>query len=466
MGRSIRRTDPSQETPTAMTDQPLDGPRPDDAPTAPIAPRPAETEPSSYSPAPDAPTEWQRQNWPAPERPTPETWFEPSVPPAPPAAKLGRSRATVGIGTLLAVSVLTAGLASGGTYLAIRASGSADRTVATIAPAGQPTGAANPVTIDESSAIVNVAQKVSPAVVQIVTGSAPSQTDPLAQQGVGSGVIFDRNGWILTNRHVVTGATKLTVQLKDGREFDGTVYGIDTLTDLAIVKIEATDLPTATIGDSSELKVGQLAIAIGSPLGTYSNSVTSGIVSAMGRSIQVDGGPINNLIQTDTAINPGNSGGPLLDALGNVIGINTAIAKNAEGIGFAIPINIARPIMQQAIAGQQLARPWIGVRYAAIDLQLQKQKNLPVSAGALIGPGIDANGQTTVGIVAGSPAAKAGLKDGDIITAVEGQAIDGDHPLDAVLSQFAPGRTVTLGILRDGQKLELQLLLGTRPTNL
>src|SRR4029077_14398330 len=131
---------------------------------------------------------------------------------------------------------------------------------------------------------------------------------------------------------------QLKVQLKDGREFTGKIYGIDTLTDLAIVKIDATDLPTAPIGDSSTLKVGQTTIAIGSPLGTYTNTVTSGILSATGRSIDVDSGRVNNLLQTDAAINPGNSGGPLLDAGGNVIGINTAIAANANGIGFAIPI--------------------------------------------------------------------------------------------------------------------------------
>ena len=185
----------------------------------------------------------------------------------------------------------------------------------------------------------------------------------MPEQGIGSGVIFDPNGWILTNKHVVTGSDELTVKLKDGREFAGTVYGVDTLTDLAIVKVEGKDLPSAKIGDSGTIRVGQLAIAIGSPLGTYTNTVTAGIVSALGRSIDVESGRINNLIQTDTAINPGNSGGPLLDATGAVIGINTAVARTAEGIGFAIPINIAKPIMQQALAGKELERPWIGIRY-------------------------------------------------------------------------------------------------------
>jgi S1-C subfamily serine protease len=193
--------------------------------------------------------------------------------------------------------------------------------------------------------------------------------------------------------------------------------------------------------------------------------VTAGIVSATGRSIDTDTGTINNLIQTDAAINPGNSGGPLVDALGDVIGINTAVATGAQGIGFSIPIDIAKPIMQQAIAGQALARPWIGIRYETIDLPLQQQLKLPVGEGALVNGGQDASGNSQSGIVAGSPADKAGVKDGDIVTSIEGIKIDGDHPLDAVLTQFAPGRTVTLGINRAGKTLELQITLGTRPTN-
>ena len=167
-----------------------------------------------------------------------------------------------------------------------------------------------------------MAAKVSPAVVRITVDRQRRLRGNLGvipETGVGSGVIFDSNGWILTNHHVVEGGEKFDVELKDGRVLSGTVYGIDTLTDLAIVKVDATDLPTAAIGESDALKVGQLVVAIGSPLGTYSNSVTSGIVSAKGRSITTDGNePLTNLIQTDAAINPGNSGGPLLDAGGNV----------------------------------------------------------------------------------------------------------------------------------------------------
>ena len=246
-------------------------------------------------------------------------------------------------------------LASGGTVLALNASGALDRPVAATptTPTGSTVGANNqPITIDESNATIEVAAKASPAVVRIeVNGSVDTSQGIIPERGVGSGVIYDANGWILTNRHVVEGSDRLSVELNDGRVLPGSVYGIDTLTDLAIVKIEAADLPVANLGRSSELKVGQLVVAIGSPLGTYSNSVTSGIVSAKGRTILADGNEnLNNLIQTDAAINPGNSGGPLLDAGANVVGINTAIAADSNGIGFAIPIDIARPIMQQAVA--------------------------------------------------------------------------------------------------------------------
>jgi len=262
-------------------------------------------------------------------------------------------------------------------------------------------------------------------------------------------------------------AAQLTVELKDGRQFTGTVYGIDTLTDLAIVRINATGLPVAALGSSSDLKVGELAIAIGSPLGTYTNSVTSGIVSATGRSVVVAAGTrLNDLIQTDAAINPGNSGGPLLDAAGNVIGINTAVAEGSSGIGFAIPVDIAKPIMSQALAGEQLTRPYIGIRYEEVTLQLQSEKHLTVDHGALIGPGTDASGATLPAVKPDSPADKAGLKDGDVIVGIEDQTIDQEHPLDATLAEYAPGQTIQLHVIRAGKDLTIPLTLGTRPDGL
>jgi 2-alkenal reductase len=259
----------------------------------------------------------------------------------------------------------------------------------------------------------------------------------------------------------------VTIEIKDGHQYQGSVYGIDTLTDLAIVRINASGLATATIGVSADLEVGQLAIAIGSPLGTYSNSVTSGIVSATGRSVTVQSGDrLNNLIQTDAAINPGNSGGPLLDAIGNVIGINTAVATGSNGIGFAIPIDIARPIMQQALAGQPLARPYIGIRYEPITPQVQARDKLPQDHGALVSRAQDASGGSQAAVVAGGPADKAGVKEGDIIVGVGDQTVDTEHPLDLVLAGFSPGQTVELKIVRGSSTISVSVTLGTRPANL
>ena len=348
---------------------------------------------------------------------------------APPTAapSVAGQRRSVGPGFVLSAVLASALLASGGTYLAVSAA-----TGRAPAPAGTPVGnvASTGSLAGGTDSVVDIVKAVSPAVVTIVADGITS-TDPATGQtgqgsATGSGVIFDADGLILTNHHVVAGdPTQLTVNLKDGRSLPATIYGIDTLTDLAIVKVEATGLPTAPIGDSSTIQVGQQAIAIGSPLGTFTDSVTSGIISALGRSIPVETGEVlNNLIQTDTAINPGNSGGPLFDPSGKVIGINTAGAGDAQGIGFAIPIDIARPLMTQASAGQPLARPYLGIRFETIDPAVQKANNLPVANGAWIPTASAAGSGSGDSIVPGGPAAQGGLQAGDIITAVDGTALD------------------------------------------
>jgi S1-C subfamily serine protease len=439
--------------------------------------------PVTYAPATDRRPAWAATEVDAEQAapPTPERWFEPAheeaagggIPPVPAGAPRGGGRARGGfVGVIVAASLVSATLASVGTYGLLRASGSLDRPAATPgAVQAQTVTAPQPIVIDEQSAITTAAAKVSPAIVTITeSGAAQNPNDPLGQipaTGVGSGVIFDSNGWIITNKHVVAGSSSLQVALQDGRQFSGTIYGIDTLTDLAIVKVDATGLPTAPIGNSSAVKVGQLAIAIGSPLGTYTNSVTAGIISAFRKDgIQVqDGTVIRNLIQTDAAINPGNSGGALLDAAGNVMGIPTAVAQSAQGVGFALPINIAKPIMQQALAGQKLARPWIGIRYQSLTQQIADQGKLAVSEGAWLQPA-SASGATDPAVVPGSPAAKAGLKEGDIITAVDGAKITAVATLDDILLNYVPGATVALDVLRDGKALTLTLTLGTRPASL
>ena len=467
-------SDPFDRTPDTIPAAP--GPDPWGAPKAP-------TEPVSYAPATERRPAWAATEVDAEQaaRPTPERWFEPAheeaaagagIPPKPAGAPRGGGRVRSGlVGVIVAASLVSATLASVGTYGLLRVSGSLDKpTPSPVAVQAQTVTAPQPVLIDEQSAITTAAAKVSPAIVTITeSGAAQNPSDPFGQipsTGIGSGVIFDSNGWIVTNKHVVAGSTTLQVALQDGRQFSGTIYGIDTLTDLAIVKVNATGLPAAPIGNSSAAKVGQLAIAIGSPLGTYTNSVTAGIISAFGRTIQVqDGTQLRNLIQTDAAINPGNSGGALLDAAGNVVGINSAVAQTAEGIGFAIPINIAKPIMQQALAGQKLARPWIGIRYQALTQQIADQEKLAVSEGAWLQPAA-AGSATDPAIVPGSPAAKAGLAEGDIITSVDGVKITAIAPLDDILTEYVPGATVALDILRGGKTITLTLTLGTRPASL
>ena len=468
-------SDPFDRTPDTNPTAP--GPDPWAAPEAP-------TEPVSYAPATDRRPAWAATEVDAEQaaRPTPERWFEPAreeagaggwIPPVPAGAPRGGGRVRGAfVGVIVAASLVSATLASVGTYGLLRVSGSLDKpTPSPVAVQAQTVTAPQPIVIDEQSAITTAAAKVSPAIVTITeSGAAGNPNDPFGQipsTGIGSGVIFDSNGWIVTNKHVVAGSTQLQVALQDGRQFSGTIYGIDTLTDLAIVKVDATGLPTAPIGDSSSVKVGQLAIAIGSPLGTYTNSVTAGIISAFRKDgIQVqDGTVIRNLIQTDAAINPGNSGGALLDSAGKVIGIPTAVAQSAQGVGFALPINIAKPIMQQALAGQKLARPWIGIRYQALTQQIADQGKLAVSAGAWLQPA-SASGATDPAVVPGSPAAKAGLMEGDIITAVDGTKITAVASLDDILLNYVPGATVALDVLRDGKAITLTLTLGTRPASL
>jgi S1-C subfamily serine protease len=442
---------------------------PDDS-TQPVPPTPdlTEQQTSTYAPPPEPRNSWAPAGW---SVQTPPHWFEP-IPEATPVQR--QSRGSSYIVPLFVVALIAAICGSLVTVGALMATSQIGQPAAATQPSATPLsplptagGSAAP-QIDANDAITLAAQKVSPSVVTITVkngGGASPQPD----EGIGSGIIYDSNGFVLTNRHVVTDATDVTVELNDGRTVDGTVYGVDTLTDLAIVKINATDLPAAPIGDSGQLQPGQTAIVIGSPLGTFTNSVTSGVVSALGRSLvvtdPVDGQQrrLRNLIQTDAAINPGNSGGPLINQDGEVVGVSTALAQDAQGIFFAIPINIAKPIMAQAVAGEQLTRPYLGIIYQAVDKSVADQNKLPIDYGAWISPD---TGSGDPPIVAGSPAETAGLKSGDIITAVDGHRVDAGAGLDDVLSLYKPGDTLTLDVLRDGQTVSLSITLGTRPAGL
>jgi len=421
------------------------------------------TKPNTADPDPTEPVEVQHYGPPPPHGDSTRSAWQaaPAWSSRPPQApqhvvvRRGPSAAPI-----IAIAVV-AGLVSGALSAVGVANLMGDRT--SVIPGGTSTDAStvSDVTIDESSAVINAVDAVAPAVVtiQVTTGGLFG-----GGSGSGSGFIFDSDGYIVTNRHVVANAEELVVVLNDGREFPGTVYGIDTLTDLAIVTVEATGLPVAPIGTSAELEPGQLAVAIGNPLGNFVNTVTTGVVSGLGRQIQASDATqtsseqLNNLIQTDAAINPGNSGGPLVNSAGQVIGVNTAVSTSAQGIGFAIPIDVAKPIMQQALDGEELRRAWIGIYYSAVTPALAEQQDLPVEYGALIGTtGSDP------AVFPGSPAEDAGLQEGDIIVAINGAQITEQTDLSMLIVPHEPGDTITLRVVRDNSAREVEVTLGELP---
>ena len=378
-----------------------------------------------------------------------------------PRPSAGSPRRVPGAASIITIAVV-AGIVSGA-LSATAVSNLLDEPPAPTGVVTESPGEAEPVSevrIAESSAVIEAVDRVAPAVVLI----SAEQGGLLGGTGTGSGVIYDAAGWIVTNRHVVEDTETMTVALSDGRTFQGEIYGIDTLTDLAIVKIEGSDLPTAPIGTSRELTPGQLAIAIGNPLG-YENTVTTGIVSGLGRIINASDAnqasapeTLRNLIQTDAAINPGNSGGPLVNSAGQVIGINTAVSTTAQGLGFAIPIDIAAPIMAQAVAGDPIARPWIGIRYVPITPAIADEQDLPVDFGALV-----ASQTSAPAIFPDSPAAAAGIREGDIIVSLDGEDITADADLSTLIVSHAPGDTITLRVLRDNSRRDIEVTLGELP---
>lgn len=275
------------------------------------------------------------------------------------------------------------------------------------------------------------------------------------QQGQGSGLIVDNQGLILTNAHVVRGANKVTVKLRDGRTFQGAVRGIDEPSDLAVVKIQGDNLPVAPLGDSERVQVGDWAIAVGNPLG-LDNTVTFGIISTLNRSSAQVGIPDMRLdfMQTDTAINPGNSGGPLLNDRGEVIGINTAIRAGAEGIGFAIPINKAKAIKDQLARGEHIPHPYIGVQILTLTPAVARQFNDDPNSLMAV-PAIE--GVLVVRVIPNSPAAEGGLRRGDVITAVAGTEIKTAEQLQKAVEQSQVGNPLNITVRRGEQTQQLSI---------
>ncbi|MDE2019318.1 MAG: trypsin-like peptidase domain-containing protein [Patescibacteria group bacterium] len=300
------------------------------------------------------------------------------------------------------------------------------------------------------------------------TTTCPSGQTQLQQVGGGSGFIISSDGLILTNKHVVSDSSaSYTVITNDGKKYSATVLARDPVQDLAVVKINATGLPTVRLGDSGSLQLGQTAIAIGNALGQFSNTVSVGVISGLERTVTAGGGltggteTLQGVLQTDAAINPGNSGGPLIDLNGDVVGINTAVAENAQGIGFAIPINRAKNDINSVETTGNISAPYLGVRYAMITPDLASSLNLSVQNGALL-----RGSSSTPAVQPGSPAAKAGLQAGDIITAVNGQQLDTTNDLATTLSQYKVGQTVTLSVNRSGQTMNVQVTLAERPAGM
>jgi serine protease Do len=265
-------------------------------------------------------------------------------------------------------------------------------------------------------------------------------------QGTGSGIIISKDGYILTNNHVVEGGKELVVTMADKGEFKAQLVGADPKTDLAIVKIDAGEnLPAANIGDSDQIKVGDWVLAIGNPFG-LSQTVTSGIVSAKGRVIGA--GPYDDFIQTDASINPGNSGGPLFNMKGEVIGINTAIIAEGQGIGFAIPVNSAKPLIPQLETNGEVTRGYLGANIQSIDPDLSKALKMEQSKGALVAE-----------VVPGGPAEKAGIKAGDVIVSFDGKPVNDSHDLPAMVAATTIGRKVPINLVRNGKAIEISAVI-------
>lgn len=348
--------------------------------------------------------------------------------------------------------------------------------------------------VKEESAVIEVADKVSPAVVSIIiTKDLPKierfylnpfgSDDFFSPFGEGFGIPFERqngtekreigggtgfivspDGYIITNKHVVYDKeAEYTVLMNDESRYPAKVLARDPVNDLAIIKIEGKNFPTVELGDSSNLKVGQTVIAIGNALGEFRNTVSTGVISGLFRSIVAGGGGLSEelfgVIQTDASINPGNSGGPLLNINGQVIGINTAIASGAQNIGFAIPINQAKKILADVKKYGRIVRPWLGVRYMQVTKEIAERNNLPVDYGALI---VRGNNPADLAVIPGSPADKAGLQENDIILEVNGEKVDRQNPLIRAISKYRPKDKITLKVLRKGKEMSIDVVLGER----
>ncbi|MES2315774.1 MAG: trypsin-like peptidase domain-containing protein [Patescibacteria group bacterium] len=356
----------------------------------------------------------------------------------------------------------------------------------------------NAPTFSQDSFVVDAVKKTNPAVVSIVISKeVPKyEVDPNAQQnnpfgnmfpgfnfnfgtpqykqngtekkdiGSGSGFLVSADGLIVTNKHVVDqqGAT-YTAFTNDGKKHDAKVIAKDPVLDIALIKIDGTDLPYLTLGNSDALNLGQSVIAIGNALGEFRNTVSVGVISGLARSITAGDSTgnselLDHVIQTDAAINPGNSGGPLLDLSGNVIGVDVAVAQGSQSIGFALPINSVKGAIESVKATGKIIRPYLGVRYTAIDAELKDKNNLSVDYGVLVKPGATAS---ELAVIPGGPADKAGIVENDIILEIDGVKLDDKTTLASQVRSKTVGQVVTLKILHKGEEKNVQVTLEAAP---
>jgi serine protease Do len=309
---------------------------------------------------------------------------------------------------------------------------------------------------DRRSPVVRVVEKVSPAVVNVAAEAIVREPDPFfgeffgrttRAQSLGSGLIIDPTGVVVTNAHVIEGASHIEINTRDGRNLEADVLGFDHDSDLAVLKVDARNLPAVPLGSSSDLMIGETVIAIGNPFG-LSHTVTAGVLSAVGRSVPERGGNtvFTDFLQTDASINPGNSGGPLLDVNGNVIGINTAVVRGANGIGFAIPADRARRVVGDLLRYGSLQPVWTGLRLTTLSPEVAQRRGIGRSHGVLVDR-----------VYPGSPGAEAGLREGDVITHVQGRPANVREDVTTALYSVPVGSQVAVGVERNGAPLSLQL---------
>ena len=299
-----------------------------------------------------------------------------------------------------------------------------------------------------SRAVVSVADKLRPAVVNLRVGRGPSG-------GSGSGVLFAPDGFLLTNHHVVQGHDRVRVRLSDGTELPGRVVGNDPWTDLAVVQCEGDTVPFATLGDSAKLRVGQLAIAIGSPLG-FESTLTTGVISALGRTLRsVSGHLVDNVIQTDAALNPGNSGGPLVDSRGHVVGINTAVIQPAQGICFAVPVNTAKTILPQLLQHGRVIRGYLGLHVRQVPVAPDPARRFELT---------QKSGVEVLMLEEDGPAQTGGLWIDDVIVGFAGQAVASVDDLHRLLTQHPVGLPAPVAVLRDGRRVGRTVVPGEYPS--